>query len=1045
MNRPKASGRDSGKNSRPIRSRTLSNSAFVSTVFRPAAIRLFFGLVGAVALIGTYWHLWAGSILLSSVGALVVVYKWALWLESHRESEPSSKKKSIAEARSTLRDSNKRLVDFTSFRAPRKDTDFAPTFAEIFCGMLGYQTPAAEQRFPNLLRSLAHARKRKPVLLLGAPGSGKSITLQAFFLSCANSFLFRERLPQVILGKDASLQIVTKIGNAAARARSHAFETYRTSSPGSPREIKRRDTRAPKKSFFRKRKRRISGHLKNKWSRFINAATRFTLDETWLSPAPPCFPILVPLRQYEAEIRQSSETDARSPAIAFNFLEQVVSRQSSLAPEDLWWLFRRGRLCLLFDGLDEIRSSERKNFLDLLAKIDQRPDAAPGNQILVTCRTATFRDDLRDHLSLKFSSFLEVAIKPLSNAGAREIVARLISAEIGRPPKERSGLLSNFETDKALPGGARARRRLHAEKALVIENLTDSITRLLPRKYIKWRPDRNPLSLRRVTLFFLARSPRLLRKEYDDHHRAERWGLAESEALKDYAEIVLGDVREYIRRRPLCLEIFEAKIPDLLFWYGRFAFSRLERKSISEDDLAAFLEPKVKVAGGEALEAFLLPGILTDGGENCYIFRDLETQHVLASFYVCYGRNQSDKINELIATFSQPENKESAAIVLSMVFDRIPQDLLSEIVPAMKSFSQPEILETLLSQRLRDVEYGQLSKTEAEPLLRRCLGELQKRLNPSSSLRVWETVRLIVFSRSRFDWSLEALASLVNDRALPPDVRAQALLIMAEDIYFYEPRGVSDDLFQSLIDDDSALVGACAVAALRLLSPGRLSFNAELASLCVALPDGRYKVGDTRLSQNPEWRIDISNLKIGRFPVLRFEYERWLGTEGKMTPGRAFEPAVGMTLGQAREYAKSQGGSLPNAAELEVAASYEGAEKQPRLYPWGNSFSKTTRDLVTARVAGLRLPSRPRPILLATALGTPSGLTDFTANIRQMSDDEIKAKARVGRDTVEKMKIITIGLPVLEAAFPQNYRCIERGEVLSEVGHPDVGFRLAWR
>lgn len=130
-----------------------------------------------------------------------------------------------------------------------------------------------------------------------------------------------------------------------------------------------------------------------------------------LGLAPGTLPVFLPLRR----IRGASQGFEA-------FFEQVLKEDHPLAPPDLSrTLLARGRLLLLFDGLDEVADeAERTEVSRWIAESTRRLEHAVP---VVTCRFAGYNE--RAHLG---DDFLELNVRPLSREQAGDFIRKWYAA-----------------------------------------------------------------------------------------------------------------------------------------------------------------------------------------------------------------------------------------------------------------------------------------------------------------------------------------------------------------------------------------------------------------------------------------------------------------------------------------------------------------------------------------------------------------------------------------------------------------------------------------
>jgi formylglycine-generating enzyme required for sulfatase activity len=96
----------------------------------------------------------------------------------------------------------------------------------------------------------------------------------------------------------------------------------------------------------------------------------------------------------------------------------------------------------------------------------------------------------------------------------------------------------------------------------------------------------------------------------------------------------------------------------------------------------------------------------------------------------------------------------------------------------------------------------------------------------------------------------------------------------------------------------------------------------------------------------------------------------------QMPAGKERHPVTGVTWRQAQAYAESQGKRLPTCDEWERAAA--GAEKEPRVFPWGNSEEGKTWAGVNCE------PKATFPVDAFPDDATPEGIVGMAGNVAEI-------------------------------------------------------------
>lgn len=182
---------------------------------------------------------------------------------------------------------------------------------------------------------------------------------------------------------------------------------------------------------------------------------------------------------------------------------------------------------------------------------------------------------------------------------------------------------------------------------------------------------------------------------------------------------------------------------------------------------------------------------------------------------------------------------------------------------------------------------------------------------------------------------------------------------------------------------------------------------------------GRLTVSRSGVSMEKGLYLGTHEVTLGEFrrfaKLRRWDGERW-------AQGSAAHPVTGVSLEEARAYAKWRGARIPTVAELEWAATGGGRY----LYPWGDKFSPVR---VNSREAGRGKPepvgSRPRGLSV-------HGVADLRGNVAEWTE------TATGSAAARRFR-----------AVGGSFRCVARGgrfvtyTLAAEARLDDLGFRLA--
>jgi hypothetical protein len=892
-----------------------------------------------------------------------------------------------------LLQSHHQRMDISSFRG---EPD-AFRFDRLFCDLSSYLVEQRPMRLSSWLAQTQEAGKATGAILLGPPGGGKSVSLRAILLSCANSYFFCHLVP----------------------------------------------------GFLRQGER--GGDLTRRVSK-VRARFRFLFDSTWLFGAPPLVPILVPLRDAEAHIAEYAESQ-KTAHDAETVFEKILEIHEGLDLREFYSLLGEGRIALLLDGVDELTTEGlREAALDLAGKVHSRGASAP-NLVLVTCRKGSYTEQLRERTPRVFE---HVEIGELNNEDRRAIVQNIIRAVWRRAdPIKGNTFIARAKREFGRKQGAwtkvRFRRRLCAREKLIGE-LVHEIIDLFSRAFSGSAPTSNPLSLRRITTVLLSRTSGGVRYDSDPYEKP-RWRVelaAPAESL-DYTSIIEIDLVEYVNRRRRFCDNNQLTIPQFLSLYGELAYQCLTAKpdtnhAISDEDLRKFVQHNSRAPQSESnlpaqIAAFLEPGIMTLSGPTdagSYRFRDEESERFLIATYML-ASSVGERIDQFIGTVSDCDPAFSAG-TLQMVFARLQLEAFDGFVAGTKHFRRADILQGLVSGQTGGRQDGAISPRNGVSLLQRCLRELRTECSNSESIRMWILLRHLVF-RTKISHAdlVSDLIEMLDSSAATAENKAQALLVLAEIAKFFERERSKGDIGAILsrcVRDGNSLIACCAAAGYQLLFPSGSDESEVDAKLWLSVPAGNWELGSPGWPYNMPRRMVLPSFKIARFPVLVYQAARCRGKrDDSIRPGEAFWPAAGLDAREVREIAVVAGGRLPVGAEYEVVAAYTGSNGR-RRYPWGDSFDQQHVDLGIWEREFRRLLGThgdPLPVALKPLLATPSGVYDLVANVIQLSSDETHRRSGVD----------LAGFGLSQSKDMTLYACAILAPIAADHRSPEVGFRLA--
>ncbi|MGQ9896166.1 MAG: SUMF1/EgtB/PvdO family nonheme iron enzyme [Acidobacteriota bacterium] len=161
----------------------------------------------------------------------------------------------------------------------------------------------------------------------------------------------------------------------------------------------------------------------------------------------------------------------------------------------------------------------------------------------------------------------------------------------------------------------------------------------------------------------------------------------------------------------------------------------------------------------------------------------------------------------------------------------------------------------------------------------------------------------------------------------------------------------------------------------------------------VAIPGGEYLIGRDNGDfldpyEKPQHRVTLSAFYIDKTEVTNADYQKFIEATGHPAPafwvGGRFEvgkdlfPVTGVTLSDAKAYARWAGKRLPTEEEWEVAAH----GRTPMAFPWGNNFDPSRANV---KASGIGAPVR---VGTYPAGASPFGVLDMTGNVWEWTASE---------------------------------------------------------
>ena len=174
----------------------------------------------------------------------------------------------------------------------------------------------------------------------------------------------------------------------------------------------------------------------------------------------------------------------------------------------------------------------------------------------------------------------------------------------------------------------------------------------------------------------------------------------------------------------------------------------------------------------------------------------------------------------------------------------------------------------------------------------------------------------------------------------------------------------------------------------------------------VLIPAGAFLYGETSSSVRlPAFYIDKTEVPVA-------QYSKFAKARGLRVPaGAPDEPATGITIDEARQYAEWAGKRLPTMQEWEKAARGE----QGFLYPWGNEPDPTRGNFLDnpklARHAKMPVNSMPEG-------ASPYGVLHMAGNVRELV-------LEFGRPSLDEVR--AFGKLLSPSPTPEESWCVTRG------------------
>jgi formylglycine-generating enzyme required for sulfatase activity len=554
-------------------------------------------------------------------------------------------------------------------------------------------------------------------------------------------------------------------------------------------------------------------------------------------------------------------------------------------------LLERGRLLLLFDGLDEVSDAARR--AQVARWIESALRDWPHCTAVVTCRFAGY--DEGDRLD---PSFLELHLRPLSQEQAERFVRNWYrTVETGLTPGP-SGEIKAAERAEALLERLRGPDFRSARMATLT---------------------RNPLLLTNLCLVHRDRGgilPKGRHRLYEECIEAllERW--REAKLRKDGTPLGVSVPAEVGR---------QALQPAALWLHGQEGRTRA-----SAEELAPMLEPALQAArweGGDARRFLNIlrdeSGLLTGWSHERYGFMHLGFQEYLAA---CAARRLAVEqafqggraaLAELAGHYGESWWQEVILLLLAQGNPSLFAPFMREAL-AVPGFEAMGEMTGLILEEAAEVT--------AAPFL-----ELARQA-PGGDASFWERqfAALRLLERLLPEAEFRMLAAPLSDHPL---LELQSWVRERLEFAVHTPR----------------ISMRCGVGVVTVGRANIACVSANGGVELVYIPGGRFRMGSPDGmgddDERPAHEASIRPFYLGRYPVTNEEYARFLKAhpeveqpacwaDRRFNQGR--QPAVGVNWEQARRFARWAGGRLPSEAEWEYAARAGSVTE----YFWGESAAE---------------------------------------------------------------------------------------------------------
>lgn len=632
-------------------------------------------------------------------------------------------------------------------------------------------------------------------------------------------------------------------------------------------------------------------------------------------------PIFVPLRNL------NKQTQALDDFI----LEQLAASHPETSPEFGRRMLGRGNLLLLFDGLDEVAdTTRREQVAEWIVKAQQED---PTSRFVVTCRFAGYSEKVR-----LCQGFLEMHIRPFTGLQAGNFIHKWYQI---------------------------VERRLATE----LEN-ADNIALKKARNLIKRLKERD-FRARRV--FEMTRNPLLLTNICLVHRRKE--GQLPSNRAGLYEECIDVLLAYWRDAKGLSLGMTASEGREVLQPAALWLHNKKGRTRAKAAELAPLIKAPLKEVGwgGGSAGDFLRTirdesGLLTGWDQEHYGFMHLGFQEYLTAreihriVNVKPKKNILDKLCARVAGLLNYQPLKKGSIDLQELASHFGESWWQEVVLLLMSLGEPSHFEALMQEVCKLPVFA-----KHLPLVEMCIDEAGENVSilPFAELLKKEP------GKDAELWLRQYAALRLIDRQDPTAVDPLNEIIKGHP-YPAIRRWVKD---RKIIKKQHSI---------RTKTGGY-----EL----VKIPGGTFIMGspeaekERRENESPQHRVTVPGFYLGRYPVTNKEYEIFLMdnpnvNEPEFWSDRKFnqpmQPVVGISWFDAGRYAEWANLRLPSEAEWEyscrakTSTAYYSGDTEKDLYEVGWYISNSDR---TSKTVGAKMPNR-------------FGLYDMHGNVWEWMEDD---------------------------------------------------------